>query len=259
MTEKEILLSRIQDKKSEADKNIMITHSVFLSVDELSDSGFTDKKNNNGIMSFYYGGYSEAERQSIFFVPECFSVEDITQHFSEFADDNPITVVKVIKDRFSNLSHRDYLGAVMGLGIKRELIGDIITIDNGAYIICFKSIADFIADNLTRGGRGSLTCCVTSVGVIELPTEKIETKFHSVASLRLDNILCAGFNVPRSSCGEYLNKGLVFVNSTRASKVDAIVKEHDKIVLRGKGKIVLAEIIGENKKGRVHINIRHYL
>ena len=71
--------------------------------------------------------------------------------------------------------------------------------------------------------------------------------------------MSSGFNIPRSVCGEYVNKGLVFVNSMRALKVDAPVKEHDKVVVRGKGKIVLDEVIGENKKGRVHINIKHYL
>lgn len=259
MTDKEILLSRIHDKKNEADKNMMTTHSVFLSVDEINDSGFSDTKNYNGVKAFYYGGFSEAERQAIFFVPECFGVSAISDYFSDCKDDNPVAAVKVIKDRFSSLSHRDYLGAVMGLGIKRELVGDIITCDFGAYIICFKNIASFIAENLTRGGRGTLNCSVVDIESIELPTEKTEIRFHSVASLRLDNIMSSGFNIPRSVCGEYVNKGLVFVNSVRALKVDAPVKEHDKVVVRGKGKIVLDEVIGENKKGRVHINIKHYL
>lgn len=259
MTDKEILISRIFDKKAEADKNTMITHSNFLSVDEINDCGFVNTKNYNGIKVFHYGGFSEAERQVIFFVPECYGVTDIFQYFFKSKDDNPIVAVKVIKDRFSSLSHRDYLGAVMGLGIKRELIGDIITCDFGAYIICFKSIAGFIADNLTRGGRGTLNCSVIDIEKIELPTEKTELKFHSVASLRLDNIMSCGFNIPRSACGEYINKGLVFINSVRATKADSNVKEHDKLVVRGKGKIVLDEVIGENKKGRVHINIKHYL
>ena len=259
MTDKEILLSRIHDKKAEADKNIMITHSVFLSVDEINDSGFIDTRNYNGIKAFHYGGFSDAERKAIFFAPEYFGISDITEYFTECRDDNPIAAVKVIKDRFSSLSHRDYLGAVMGLGVKRELVGDIITCEFGAYIICFRSIAGFIAENLTRGGRGTLNCSVVDVESIELPTEKTEIRFHSVASLRLDNIMSSGFNIPRSVCGEYVNKGLVFINSVRALKVDAPVKEYDKVVVRGKGKIVLAEVIGENKKGRVHINIKHYL
>ncbi|MBR5826514.1 MAG: hypothetical protein IKY78_05460 [Clostridia bacterium] len=259
MTDKEILLSRIHDKKAEADKNVMITHSAFLSVDEINDSGFINIKNYNGVKAFHFGGFSEAERQVIFFVPECFGISDISEYFSECKDDNPIAAVKVIKDRFSSLSHRDYLGAIMGLGIKRELVGDIITCDFGAYIICFKSIASFIVENLTRGGRGTLNCSVVDIENVELPTEKTEIRFHSVASLRLDNIMSSGFNIPRSVCGEYVNKGVVFINSVRVLKVDAPVREHDKLVVRGKGKIVLEKVIGENKKGRVHINIKHYL
>lgn len=259
MTDKEILLSRIYDKMTEADKNTMITHSVFFSIDEINDSGFINMKNYSGVKVLHYGGFPSAERQAIFFIPECYEIDDIFNHFLEYKDDNPISAVKVIKDRFSTLSHRDYLGAVIGLGIKRELIGDIIICDFGAYIICFKSIADFIADNLMRSGRGTLSSTVVGIDKIELPTEKTEIRFHSVASLRLDNIISSGFNIPRSACGEYVNKGLVFVNSVRALKIDAPLKEHDKLVVRGKGKIVLDEVIGENKKGRVHINIKHYL
>lgn len=259
MTEKEILLSRVYDKKAEAEKNTMITHTVFLSVDEMNDIPLTDRKLRDGVDIFSYGGTPDAERSCIFFVPECFDISDISEYFSNFREDNPIVAVKISKDRFSNLSHRDYLGALMGLGIKREQIGDIVICEGGAYLICFKSIAPFITENLTKGGRGTLSCIVTDIESVELPQEKTETKFHSVASLRLDNILSAGFSVPRTSCSEYIKRGLVFVNSVRAVKSDATVRENDKIVLRGKGKIVLAEIIGENKKGRIHINIRHYL
>lgn len=258
MTDREILLSRIYDKKAEADKNMMITHTVFLSVDEINDISLNERKLRDGVNVFCYGGIPEAERRCVFFVPECFSIEDISEYFNEFKDDNPLIAVRIIKDRFSVLSHRDYLGALMGLGIKREQIGDIITCDDGAYVICFKNIARFIEENLTKGGRGTLTCYITDISCVELPEEKTEIKFHSVASLRLDNIMSAGFSVPRSSCGEYIKRGLVFVNSVRAVKSDALIKENDKIVLRGKGKIVLSEVIGENKKGRVHINIRHY-
>jgi len=259
MTDKEILLSRIYDKKSEADKNMMISHTGFLSVDEINDSGFGNRKSIDGVSVYLYGGFSDAERKAIFFVPECFDIQNIGEFFTEYKEENPFVAVKVSKDKFSVLSHRDYLGAVMGLGIKREMMGDIIISENGAYIICLRSVARFICENLKRGGRGTLACSVTEITDIELPQEKTEIKFHSVASMRLDNILSAGFSVPRSSCAEYINKGLVFVNSVRAVKCDAAVKEGDKIVLRGKGKVVLSEITGESKKGRVHINIKHYL
>ncbi len=259
MTDKEILISRTYDKKEEADKNMMITHTVFLSVDEISETGFACIKSLDGLRIFFYGGIPDAERRAIFFVPECFGIQDIGEYYNEVKVDNPLVAIKVTKDRFSSLSHRDYLGALMGLGIKREQIGDIVVSEDGAYIICFRNIALFITENLKKSGKGTITCFVTDISEVELPNEKTETKFHSVASLRLDNIISAGFSVPRSSCNEYINKGLVYVNSVKTLKSDAPVKENDKIVLRGKGKIVLAEMIGENKKGRIHINIRHFL
>ena len=259
MTDKEILLSRVYDKITEADKNVMITHTAFLSVDEISDIKSSGKKLREGIDVFYYGGIPDAERCAMFFIPECYAVKDLAEYFNERPEDNPIVAVKVLKDRFSSITHRDYLGALMGLGVKREQIGDIVTCESGAYIICLRNIAGFIKDNLKKSGRGTLTSAIVDVNCVEMPDEKTVIKFHSVASLRLDNILCAGFSVPRSLCNEYINRGLVFVNSVRAVKCDSLIKENDKVVLRGKGKIVLAEIIGENKKGRTHINIKHYI
>ncbi len=259
MTEKEILISRASDKKTDADKNSMMTNTNFLSVDERSELSVLERKLSDCVDTFYFGGYPDAERTVAIFIPKFFALNsEIDGYFAKCPDDNPISVIRLTKDRFSTLSHRDYLGALMGLGIKREMLGDIITDSDGAYIFSLKSVASFICENLTQCGRGSVECKIIALSDFKVPDEKCEIRFHSVASLRLDNVLSAGFNVARPLCVEAIDKGLVFVNSVRATKSDMSVKENDKIVLRGKGKIALYEIIGKNKKGRVHINIKCY-
>ena len=259
MTEKEVLFSRFVDKRNEADKNSMITNTNFLSVDERDELVSILKKDKLPLKTYFYGGFADAERTVAVFIPEFYQPEaDIDEYFSRCPEDNPVCAVKAQKDRFAVISHRDYLGALMGLGIKREMIGDILTDDNGAYIICLKSIAGFICENLEKSGRASLTCAVTDISEIELSDEKYTVSFHSVASLRLDNLLSSGFNMSRTKCAEAISKGIVYVNSLKALKPDMAVKQGDKIVIRGKGKIILTEIIGESRKGRININIKHF-
>lgn len=259
MTEKEVLFSRYIDKRNEADEYSMITNTNFLSVDERDELVSLLRRDKLPVKVYFYGGFFEAERCVAVFVPEFYQTADgIVSYFDECHEDNPLCAVRAEKDKFTAITHRDYLGALMGLGIKREMLGDILTDENGAYIICFKSIAGYICENLTKSGRASLQCSVTDVSDIQLAEEKCTEKFHSVASLRLDNLLSAGFNMSRTKCTDAIIKGIVYVNSFKVVKPDMTVRQGDKIVLRGKGKVVLSQIIGENRKGRINIVIKHF-
>lgn len=259
MTEREVLFSRFVDKRNEADKNSMITYTNFLSVDEKDDIVSLLKIDKLPVKTYFYGGFLDAERTVAVFIPDFYQIEsEIFGYFIEYPDDNPICAVRADKDRFTDVSHRDYLGALMGLGLKREMIGDILTDDGGAFIVCLKSVAGYICENLKKSGRATLTCYSVDVSQISLSDNKYLLKNHSVSSLRLDNLLSAGFNLSRTKCTEVVRSGIVYVNSVKAFKPDALVKQGDKIVIRGKGKIILSEIIGESRKGRININIKHF-
>lgn len=259
MTEKEIILSRALDKKQSAYDASMITNTNFLSIDERNEIITIERALSSSVRTYYFGGYEDAERTVAVFVPAFYEAgEDIAKFFSENESDNPISLIKLTKDRFSSLSHRDYLGSLMGLGLKREVLGDIIVTEDGCYIFCLKSIAKYICENLSKAGRGAVECKICGINELPKSEENYEEVFLSIASLRLDNIVSASFNLSRTLAVEAINKGIVFVNSVRAVKSDMLVKENDKVVLRGKGKIILSEIIGQNKKGRMHINIKKY-
>lgn len=257
MNDKEVLISRIADKKNQALDNSMITTTFFLSADERSDI-MKSFKSTAEIKVFYFGGYDDAERTVAVFVPFFYNVNGITEYMAENSDDNPLSLLEIKKDRFSKLSHRDYLGAIMGLGIKREMIGDIITTDEGCYLFCINSIAKYICENLTKAGRGTLKIEIKTTDMLPSKNEKYDEAFLSLASLRLDGIVSSAFNISRNAACEAINKGIVFVNSSQIIKNDAALKPGDKVVLRGKGKIVIKEIIGINKKGRTHIIIKKY-
>lgn len=259
MNEKEILISHALDKKRQSTDNSMITHTNFLSLDEISIVKTTDREYNEYTDTFYYGGYSDSERQIALFVPKFFETDDITEFLSDNEEDNPLCIVRLKKDKFTTLSHRDYLGAIMGLGLKREMVGDIKVTNEGADVFCLKSAADYICDNLKKSGRGSVSGEVLSVSSFSSADDKFEVCFTTVASLRLDGVISAFFNLSRSSAAEMVNKGLVYVNSSQCLKCDYTLKQGDKIVLRGKGKMVLSEVKGTSKKGKLKIEYKKYI
>ncbi len=259
MTEKELLVSKILDKKKHANDNSMITNSSFLTMEEKSEISFLEREMNDSVNTWYYGGYDDAERCVAVFIPTYFDIgSDITEYFSQNADDNPISLIRLTKDRFSNLSHRDYLGALMGLGIKREVVGDIITCDDGCYFFCLKSMEKFICENLDKSGRGTVRCSVCDVNDLPVAADNFTEEFISTASMRLDSIVALSFGLSRSKAAEAINKGIVYVNSSLITKADHCLTCGDKLVLRGKGKVVLKEISGYSKKGRLHLIIKKY-
>lgn len=259
MNEKEILISKALDKKRQSADSSMITHTNFLSLDEISIVKTTDREYNEYTDVYYCGGYADSERQLALFVPKFYGIDNVNDFLSDNEEDNPICLVRLKKDKFTNLSHRDYLGAIMGLGLKREMIGDIKVNDEGADVFCLKSASDYICENLKKSGRGSVVGEILPVSSFNSADDKFEICFTTVASLRLDGVISAFFNLSRSTAAETVNKGLVYVNSSQCLKCDYNIKEGDKVVLRGKGKTVLTEIKGTSKKGKLKIEYKKYI
>lgn len=258
MNEKEILLSRAAELKERCADNSMLTYTNFLSIDERSLLSPMEKVHNKYVDTFYYGGYPDAERTVAIFVPKFIEIDDISAYLNENSDENPLSLIEVTKDKFTEMTHRDYLGSLMALGIKRETLGDIIVTDKGAYIVSLKSIACYICENLKRTGRGSVNCKVSDFSGLPMGEDNGQEIFCSVASLRLDCIVAAAFSISRSSAVEAINKGVVYVDSVQIMKTDFLLSEKSKIVFRGKGKAVIAEESGKSKKGRLHLIIKRY-
>lgn len=258
MTDNDILLSHARELKIKAEDNSMITSTNFLTDEQISLLSVLEKVNNKYVDTFYYGGYEQAQRRMAVFVPRFYEVENIADFFYENSDDNPLCVLQLTKDRFSSLSHRDYLGSVMGLGIEREMVGDIITNEDGAYLFCVKKMEKYLCEYLKKAGRGTIECRRSNLSELKFTEDNYVEIFSSVASLRLDNMISAAFAVSRSSAVQFINQGVVYVNNTQCEKADFIVKQGDKLVLRGKGKAVFDSIKGETRKGRVHVIFKRY-
>ncbi|MFI3141639.1 MAG: YlmH/Sll1252 family protein [Clostridia bacterium] len=256
---KDLITAQARDKKTSCSENSMITNTQFLDLKQRQDVLSLEKENNREVKTYYYGGFDDAERVCVIFVPSFFEFDDLNEFFAENKDENPLTAIKITKDKFSTLTHRDYLGSLMGLGIKREMIGDIIVSDKGCYIICMKSIIKFIMQNLEKIGRGTAKMMEVDLTEISQTNVNIEELFLSVSSLRLDNIIGTVFNLSRNSASEKIVGGIVYVNGEQKLKNDFKVSVKDKIVLRGKGKAVLHEIVGESRKGKIQLLIHRYM
>lgn len=220
------------------------SHTNFLNETELSVCLDELKYHENYIIT---GGTETCERNIIIFHSEFVEKEDIY---------NPIKALQIIhKNKFS---HRDVLGSIMGLGIKREKVGDIFTSDDITFFFVLEEIFEFILQNLLKIGRE----CVI---VKEIPLEKAfkqESDFtvikDTVKSLRLDSVVSSGYKISRNLACDYINSQKVFLNNKICTKTSFKINENDKISIRGKGKIVFCGEKGQSKKERIFIEIKRF-
>ncbi len=258
MTEDELLLAHARDLLRTAANDGYLTHTGFLDLHQRSVLQALEREAGREVVLFFYGGYPDAERTAALFVPRYFEAASPEALFSAQPELQPMSLLRFDKDKFSVLSHRDYLGALMGLGIKRTLLGDILADETGAFIVCLESARRFLLEHLTSAGRATLTGRIAAFSELSQREERFAERFASVASLRLDTVLGAAFSLSRTGASQAIASGVVFLNSVQTLKPDTRVNAGDKLVLRGKGKVVLSEVRGESKKGRVHIVLRKY-
>lgn len=242
--EDKILLSKIYDNYVRSCQKNYNTYSDFIS--EEKKEILTDIFCREDFVKFHvYGGYEGAER-----VVSAFLANDNEYDF-------PIVCLEITGRNIESLSHRDILGSLMGLGIKRETVGDIL-IDDRCFIFVKKEIADYIVFNLTKAERIPVSCDYYYGEEIS-KKEKFEIVNTTISSNRLDVILSAGFKIKRTDAVKYINQGRVTVSGKMNVSSDLRIKENDRISLRGHGKIIFLGESGTSKKGRTIINIKKLL
>ena len=190
----------------------------------------------------FYGGFQDAERTVLGFNAE--------------EDEFPICVIKVEGD-FQGLSHRDFLGSIMGLGISRDNVGDIVKKDDCAYIFVLRKMADYISENLCSVGKANCNSAICECRDITVEKE-FETVKKSVASPRADALIAAIFNLSRADASDVVKRGLVTVNYRILETIDKKLSEGDTVSLKGKGKAIISEFGDLSKKGRLFVKIKKY-
>ena len=253
MTKDELITARIEDKISQCRDGYYVTSTGLLDTHEQA-LAIAASRHAAGVRTFMYGGYGEAERRMLVCVPRDLPIDD------EEAVEGFLEVLRVRLPAISReLSHRDYLGSLLGLGIERRLTGDILVRPDGADIIIVPGVEEFLLKELHRVGSVEVKTEAVPVGELIIPEARTEFIKDSVSSVRLDSIVSSAFRISRGKAAEAVRRGLVSVDHAECVKPDAAVSEGSSIVLKGKGKAVLEETGGESKKGRIRIVIKRYI
>lgn len=266
MNQDELLIAKIEDKISQTSDRYMLTSGDFLDTHQRRVCQDFCKSRKLPVKVLFYGGYEDAERTMPVFLPDYIEVPEGCS-FAELPDEikSLLKVARVTAPKGSRkLFHRDYLGSLLALGLDREVTGDILVREpdersgGGADIILQSEIADFIDLNYDKAGRTNLTVEILGIEELDTGTVNIEEKTDTVASLRLDSIVASAFGLSRAKAAEAIKRGIVSVNSMEATKVDMEMAQADKIVMRGRGKVILAEVGGTTRKDRTRIKFNIY-
>lgn len=241
--EEKILISHIMDLAEKAERSGAVMYSPFLNPREYN---LALRYCRGGFEIASFGGYEDAERKMIAFCP--YDEEPFY----------PITALEITAKDGSVFSHRDYLGSLVALGIKRDKLGDIVIRDDCAIAFCHDSIADFICLNLDRVASGTVTCRECDVESVSVKRE-FEISNVSVASLRLDAVLSAAIGKSRDVSSELIGKGYVQLNYDVAKSTSAKVKSGDVISARGFGKMMIETDGDTTRKGRVKVTVKRFV
>lgn len=245
-----MLLAKVWDKINAGISRNIPAHTCFLSPRELDMTRylFGDAE---GLHAF--GGFEEAERRMLCYLPEYMDKSDL------MSDNSPVICLRAVFYEGDMPTHRDFLGALMGLGIARESVGDICVGKGVCDFFVTEEIAPYLLQNFTAAGRTKLRLSSIALPSANIPQPEIKMIKDTISSLRLDSVISAGFRIGRSLAAQSISAGKVAINGLPCEKPDKAVQEGCKISLRGCGKIQLAKINGETRKGRISVEIHRYL
>lgn len=262
--EEQILYRHFDDLIKLADRRGTPVFSGFAGLNEmglmyklLEDKGINGEMVKNYVVTF--GGYPHAERQMACFLPD-------TLYKIAGQEDFPIECVKIspVNHKFCDgLTHRDFLGTVMNIGIERDQIGDIIIKREGeeqllsGYIFCCNDKAPLLAD-ITRIRHTSVKAEITD-GTLLIHGQEYKDIPGSVSSLRLDAVASVAVKTSRSKCLALVKEGNIFLNGRCCTEVSKNISDGDVISIRGYGKYKIELSQSVTKKGRYHITVKQYI
>lgn len=221
-------------------------YSGFLSPAEQDD--LLRDREAAGFSFFLTGGYDQAERKILAAGDEA----------EMGPPEPPIRVLSVTpkSEKFAEeLTHRDYLGAILGLGIERSLIGDILVRDRRAWFFCLDAIAELLTVSLTQVRRTAVTVAFSAADIPELQPRYAPLRVN-VASERLDAVAAAFAGLSRGQADRLFAAEKVFVNGRMTTDRSARLKEGDTFSIRGYGKAVYDGIEYETRKNRYMVQLR---
>ncbi len=206
----------------------------------------TNRYNNLHLLAS--GGYQEAERVRVLIYPE---------NYQPNFNDLKIKLIKIKNlNKFSELLHRDYLGAILNLGLKREKFGDLIKVNEEFYIVISEEIFFYLQQNLTVVNRSKVEIVIEdNWSVLEQHDNNLSESILIVSSLRLDLVISEVYNLARSKAQTLISQEKCKVNWQLVNKSHELIKKGDIISVRGFGRFVILEILDMTKKGKIRLKI----
>ena len=203
----------------------------------------------------FFGGYEGAERTVCAFLPDWQEAED----WQGDGESCPVRALRCTWSGGQKLTHRDFLGSVLGLGLDREKVGDLLVADGRCDVLALEEVADFLVFHMEQAGRVKLKCSPLPLDRLEPPAVETRTIRDTVSSLRLDAVAASGFSLARSKAADLISSGRFQLNYRECVKPDRAVAQGDVISCWGLGKCVVQEVGGTSRKGRILLVLERYV
>ena len=248
--EDRLLLAKLWDKVSAGIRRNIPANTCFLSPREQEMANYLFGC-PEGL--HFFGGYPDAERKMLVYLP------DYLDENALYGEDAPCICLRAAFFQGDSPSHRDFLGALMGAGVAREIVGDICVGEGSCDFFVTAEIAPYLLQNFTSAGRTKLHLERIPLTDACIPEPEVKEIKDTLASLRLDSVISSGFRIGRSLAAQYVTGGKAAMDGLPCEKPDKPVSEGTKISVRGLGKIKLVKVNGKTKKDRISVVIHRYV
>ncbi len=250
--EERLLFANALDQAAFALKRHEVQFTDFM--DGAKCGRFLERMKNLGDLEIQaFGGVEEAERMMLAFAPNQGTLSN---------EDFPIAVLKIApkskKFGQTDLSHRDYLGSILGLGIERGKIGDIMVVEDGAICFAEDEMAAYIQSNLDKVSKTAVMISALDRAQVLSP-KRTENRRVTVASMRLDAILADALHLSRGKAQTLITGEKVNVNWSAVTNTSYILKTGDMVSARGFGRFRVGEVGGRTKKDRIGLELEIYI
>lgn len=246
-SEETIFEAHIRDLVMIAEKTGKISFSGFLNECEASSAQRIVRDYKCDYI--FFGGYESAER----------SMLAISYDNTPDRDDFPIKCLKITStNKNSTLSHRDYMGALMSEGIKRDSFGDIIVFSDYAYVFVNSIISDFLMNSITSVGKERCNVSQFDFSALQFDCNRFVEKSIIISSNRIDCFVAVICSISREKSSEIIKDRLVFINGIEVKNPSQKINTNDKIVIRRSGKYIVGPVEGKTHKNRLKLTVKKY-
>lgn len=245
----DVLRSRIEDTIRLCDKRGTPSFLGFLDLREQTEAQGILRSVVTDEQIGFFGGYPDAERTILSVSPSYYGAE---------ASDYPLRPVAFRYRTQKKLTHRDVLGTLMSLGIRRDAVGDILCGDGVSVVFLREEIAAYVGEQIDRIGGEGVTVIADYDGELPISVE-YEAIRETIASPRLDSVVKALIRTSREQAADWIRIGAVSINHQSVESVSKSVAEGDTLSIRGYGRYLIDQIGPITKKGRLALHARRRL